>query len=89
MSPCMRYLVSGRVQGVFFRAATRNLALSLGLTGWARNLPDGCVEVLACGDGTQLEALHHWLWEGPPHAQVQDVQCEPAPAEDLAGFNII
>jgi len=73
---CRRFLVSGHVQGVFFRASTRQQAMALGLTGYARNLPDGRVEVLACGDAAALQYLQSWLWEGPAQARVSDVQCE-------------
>ncbi|HHM04646.1 MAG TPA: acylphosphatase [Gammaproteobacteria bacterium] len=82
-------LVSGRVQGVFFRAATQQQARSLGITGYARNLPDGRVEVLACGEAGAVEALCAWLWKGPPQARVVDVQVtdsvEPAPASFETG----
>ncbi len=67
------FRVSGRVQGVFYRASTREQALALGLTGYARNLPDGAVEVLACGDAGAIEALERWLWEGPAAARVAEV----------------
>jgi len=73
--PCRRCFVSGRVQGVFFRAATRARALELGLHGYARNLPDGRVEVLACGPAAELQQLCDWLGEGPPAAQVSGVSC--------------
>jgi len=69
-----RHWVSGRVQGVFFRASTRQQALQLGLRGYAKNLPDGRVEVVAVGDSTALQALRQWLWQGPPAANVIDVQ---------------
>lgn len=88
MTCCVRYFVSGRVQGVFFRASARQEALSLGLTGWARNLPDGRVEVLACGDAAQLELLREWLASGPPHARVSAVQAVQVPAEDVEDFKI-
>ena len=65
--------VSGRVQGVFFRASTRQRARELGVTGYARNLPDGRVEVLACGSADAVEALCRWLWQGPPSARVTAV----------------
>jgi len=71
---CMKFVVSGRVQGVFFRASTREEALRLGLTGHARNLPDGSVEVVACGDDAALAELERWLALGPPLAQVSRVQ---------------
>jgi acylphosphatase len=69
-----RFLVSGRVQGVFYRGSTRAEALRLGLTGYARNLPDGRVEVLAVGDATAIKVLAKWLWRGPPVAEVQAVE---------------
>ena len=68
-------MVSGRVQGVFYRASTRQKALELGVTGYARNLPDGRVEVLACGESAAVDALCEWLWQGPPHAVVSMVSC--------------
>ena len=77
MKVCVRCLVSGRVQGVFFRASARAKALELGVTGWARNLPDGRVEVLACGAEQALAALRDWLWAGPPQARVSEVSCRP------------
>ena len=81
----LRCLVSGRVQGVFFRASTREQALRLGLTGYARNLPDGRVEVLACGEDPALAALRDWLRHGPPGATVAGLECQtcrtPAPED--------
>lgn len=76
-----RFLVSGKVQGVCFRASTRDEALRLGLAGWARNLADGGVEVLAAGAPEALDALERWLRVGPPLARVERVRREPAPAE--------
>jgi acylphosphatase len=76
---CRRCLVSGYVQGVFFRASTREQALALGVTGYARNLRDGRVEVLACGAPDAVGALCGWLRQGPPGARVSDVQCEVCP----------
>jgi acylphosphatase len=89
VSACIHCRVSGRVQGVFFRASTRNRAVELGLDGWVRNLPDGSVEVLACGEQAALGALREWLHEGPPMAQVTGVRCEPAEDPgDLDGFEM-
>jgi len=73
---CMRCRVFGRVQGVFFRASTQKIAIELGLVGYAKNMPDGSVEVLACGDKQALESLNDWLWLGPAYAKVSDVKCE-------------
>lgn len=86
---CLRCLVAGRVQGVFFRASTRKQALALGLTGHVCNLPDGRVEVVACGEQAAIEALQSWLWQGPPHAQVDDVSCESCTAPVRDGFSVI
>ena len=66
-----RFLVEGRVQGVFFRAGTREQALALGLAGHARNLADGRVEVLATGDAGAIERLAQWLARGPSQARVE------------------
>jgi acylphosphatase len=71
---CARFVVSGRVQGVFFRASAREEALRLGLTGHAKNLTDGTVEVVACGDDAALERLERWLNHGPPLARVSRVE---------------
>ncbi|SIN88381.1 acylphosphatase [Sulfurivirga caldicuralii] len=73
-------LVSGRVQGVWFRAYTQRKARELGLTGWVRNLPDGRVEVVAEGPRPQLEALAQWLWQGSPLSKVTDVSLSWLPA---------
>jgi acylphosphatase len=74
MSGCWRYRVSGRVQGVFFRASTQNEARRLGLTGWVRNTRSGEVEVVACGAEDAVAALERWLWDGPPSARVEAVE---------------
>lgn len=68
-----RFLVSGKVQGVFYRASTRERALDLGVSGRATNLPDGRVEVIAEGDVVALDALEAWLRLGPPAARVDAV----------------
>lgn len=86
--PTVRFIVSGRVQGVFYRASTREQALALGLAGHARNLPDGRVEVLASGAVVALDALEHWLRRGPPAAQVEAVSRENLSEQDLHGFHI-
>jgi acylphosphatase len=84
----MRCYVSGRVQGVFFRASTRDRARALGLVGRASNLPDGRVEVIASGREADLAVLRHWLHEGPPQAVVTGVACEPCAEEPFEGFSI-
>ena len=82
-----RFLVSGRVQGVGFRFAARRRALELGLNGYARNLADGRVELLAQGEGVRIDAFAEWLQHGPPMARVDRVQREPAVVAELTGFN--
>ena len=86
--PTARFLVSGRVQGVFFRASTQRHARELGLTGYARNLPDGRVEVVASGTDAVLADLEEWLWTGPSAARVEDVSREELPPQTLDGFTI-
>jgi acylphosphatase len=81
---CKHWFISGRVQGVFFRASTARRAMDLQLTGYAKNLPDGRVEVLVCGEPASVDALCDWLWEGPPVARVtnvviREVECTDKP----------
>lgn len=76
MNICVRCLISGRVQGVWYRSSTQEQAEQLNITGYARNLPDGRVEVLACGEASAIDALKTWCWQGPRLAEVEDVQCE-------------
>ncbi len=80
---CIRYLISGRVQGVWFRKSTRDQAARLGLRCQATNLPDGRVEVIACGDEKNLEELEAWLWQGPPLARVEAVKKSPIQNPDF------
>lgn len=87
MNVCRRCRVDGLVQGVFFRASTRARAQELGVTGWARNIPDGSVEVLACGDEAAVTQLCDWLWEGPPQSRVSAVQCDNESWQDISTFS--
>lgn len=73
-----RYHVGGKVQGVWFRAGTREQALALGLRGYARNLADGRVEVLAVGSDAALATLEVWLRRGPVNARVDTLRREDA-----------
>ena len=79
---CRHGFVSGRVQGVFFRASTCEQAQRLGLRGWVRNLPDGRVEVLAGGPDAAVLELCEWLRHGPPMARVSEVRIDEVPADD-------
>jgi len=86
---CRCCSVTGHVQGVSFRAYTRTEAKRLGLRGHARNLPDGSVEVLACGEPQAVEALCRWLWCGSPASRVETVQVEDEIGVDVPpGFSI-
>jgi acylphosphatase len=84
----VRFIVEGRVQGVFYRASTHATAASLGLAGWVRNLSDGRVEVVAEGDPAAIECLAAWLWEGPPGAAVTGVMLEAWPGDVRPGFTV-
>lgn len=78
--PAAKFIVSGHVQGVFYRASTREQASNLGLAGHAKNLPGGEVEVVAIGDIAALDALEQWLQRVPPAATVASVH-----RDELAG----
>ena len=86
--PCRRYLVSGHVQGVFFRATAQETAISLDLRGWVRNSDDGRVELVACGDEAALGELERWLRRGPPRARVSDVAVREMEPGDFPDFSI-
>jgi len=83
-------IISGRVQGVFFRASTRDEARRLGLNGWVRNLPNGDVEALFEGDRQAVAQMLLWCHQGPPYAAVHkvDVQYEPF-IGDQQGFRVV
>lgn len=85
---CIHCYVSGRVQGVWFRASTQEQAKQLGLTGVARNLADGRVEVIACGARDKIATLHAWLQHGPELAEVTDVTYEELPWREFKRFAV-
>lgn len=80
--------VWGRVQGVFYRASTRERALALGLQGWVRNRADGTVELAAEGPGPALEALVAWARGGPPMAEVTELEAIWGEAVGMQGFEV-
>ena len=80
--------VSGLVQGVFFRASTKEQAKQLGITGFVRNQPDGSVYLEAEGDEASLQSLLEWLELGPANAQVENVDVEEDTVRDFSGFDI-
>jgi acylphosphatase len=85
MATAMRFLISGSVQGVFFRASTRAEAERLGLQGYAINRADGRVEVLAAGEAGNIAELAEWLHDGPPLAKVMEVETVPADVAEISG----
>ena len=85
----VRFRVTGRVQGVYFRASARQVGEGLGLRGWVRNRGDGAVEGHLQGDRATVAAMLDWCREGPPGAAVERLTCEPVPVDtNLAGFTI-
>ena len=83
-----RIRVCGRVQGVWFRGATRDEALRRGVAGWVRNLPDGSVEALLEGLADAVDAVIAFCRRGPPSARVERVEIEDEAAGALEGFEI-
>lgn len=83
-----RFIVSGKVQGVFFREGAKSEAQRLGLTGYASNLPDGSVEIVAEGEPNSLELLGRWLKSGSARASVANVESSHEAPQGIAGFSI-
>lgn len=90
MTTCAKnLLISGRVQGVFFRDSTRRRARDLGLSGWVRNLPDGRVSAFAQGPVPAVDQFVAWCHEGPPMARVEAVETADAePDPRLSRFEV-
>ena len=86
---CIHCFISGLVQGVWFRAGTQDQAKKLGLTGWVRNVQDGRVEAVICGDKEPVAAMQKWLQQGPPRAKVNEVSCENIEWENYPDFKIL
>jgi acylphosphatase len=80
--------VRGRVQGVFFRAETRERARSLGIDGWVTNAPDGSVEAVLEGDRERIDSLVRWLGRGPSLAEVEDVEVDWEEPRGENGFTV-
>lgn len=88
MRAAMHFWVTGKVQGVYFRASTKAKAEALGLSGWVKNLPEGQVEGVACGDRTALDELKAWLAKGPESAQVTHLEVRSEAAQNWLGFKV-
>ncbi len=84
-----RFYVSGHVQGVFYRAKTKEKAETLGILGTVANLPDGRVEVNAQGPNSKILEFYEWLQRGPEQAKVKFVTYEEVQRTDFQGFEII
>jgi acylphosphatase len=83
-----RVVVSGTVQGVFFRASCQREAAPRRVAGWVANRPDGAVEAVFEGDDAAVEALVEWCRQGPPHADVSDVEVSDEEPEGLSSFRV-
>lgn len=83
MIECLHIIVKGRVQGVYFRFYTQKQAVKLNLKGFVRNLPNGNVEILACGNQTDLQQLTRWCHKGPILAKVDSVIATPTSCNDI------
>ena len=81
-------LVTGKVQGVYFRQSTREKATELGLTGQVKNLPDGSVYIMATGTIEQLNQLEDWCRQGPPRAVIAGVEITELPLKEFEHFTI-
>jgi len=85
---CKHYYVTGKVQGVWFRATAQEKARAHNLTGWVRNTYDSRVEITACGEEADLAEFETWLQKGPPGAHVNGVEENPLPERHFLDFDI-
>lgn len=86
---CIQAFVAGKVQGVWFRASTKTEADQLGIKGFAKNLPDGRVEVIACGEKDKIAILIDWLKKGPRLAEVTEFSCEEIECQIYDDFKVL
>ncbi|MBN8674635.1 MAG: acylphosphatase [Chitinophagales bacterium] len=82
-------IVSGKVQGVFYRQSTKENAVAAGITGTVENLPTGQVKIIATGTKEQIEALTGWCKKGPPKAIVTSIEITELPLQPFGQFSII
>lgn len=73
---------------MFYRVSVQEVSLDKSVKGWAKNLPDGSVEIVLCGDSQAVAYVGEWLWAGPPYADVVNVVCEPLDYQQLSEFKI-
>lgn len=81
--------VSGKVQGVFYRQTTREMAMAIGINGQVRNLPDGRVHIIATGTTEQLDQLLEWCRQGPPKARVSGIESADIELQQFDGFQVV
>ena len=86
---CMRCIISGRVQGVYYRVSAQGQASQYGIKGWAKNLTSGQVEVMACGNEADLQLFLAWLKQGPGNATISTVTYETLPWMEYQGFLVL
>ena len=86
---CVHAFVSGRVQGVWYRQSTQQKALSCGVKGWAKNLADGRVEVMLCGEEDAVKEVVAWLHQGPANARVDRVEAQPLEWQPWEDFKML
>jgi acylphosphatase len=89
MQICQHFFITGRVQGVSFRYYTRHKAIELGLVGWVRNLTDGRVEAVACGDARAMALFQNWLAQGSTLAKVTHIETKTLPYQQFDNFQIL
>ena len=89
MPKTVSIIVSGKVQGVFFRQSTKELASALNLAGYVKNLPDGSVEIVATGNDEHIDHLIRWCSAGPPKAKVENVKIKELPLKTFDQFLVL
>ncbi len=87
-SCCIHAIVSGKVQGVFFRDCTQKKATALNITGWVKNLPDNTVELIACGAKQNINEFTKWLWQGSPNSHVRNVEWQEIEPQNHNTFEV-
>jgi len=88
MKVCFQVHVSGVVQGVFFRASAQQEAIEYSISGYARNLADGDVELMVCGVQEDVDKMLAWLKHGPENADVKDIKIKQVPLQEFNHFSI-
>lgn len=86
--PAVHLIITGKVQGVFFRASAKEKAESLGIKGWVKNTPQGDVEIIAGGDQMSIDTFIDWCRQGPSKARVVDVVVNEVEEGQFDGFRI-